>query len=149
DDLTWINRRLNTAPDSHRQRCQCQTQRQTMPVAIKMRSTGESMGKADSSRAARKVVHKAQVEPETNGRGPVMPTRPEVRLVRASTRVKRGAPAEIIALPEGYRPSESEPFMSERHKIYFRNKLVDWKEEIIRQNRETLHLLHEDSAQHA
>ncbi|HEX5998682.1 MAG TPA: RNA polymerase-binding protein DksA [Hyphomicrobiaceae bacterium] len=39
--------------------------------------------------------------------------------------------------------------MSERHKIYFRNKLIDWKEEIVRQNRETLHLLHEDSAQHA
>ena len=39
--------------------------------------------------------------------------------------------------------------MSERHKIYFRNKLVAWKEEIVRQNRETLHILHEDSAQHA
>ena len=39
--------------------------------------------------------------------------------------------------------------MNERHKVYFRNKLVAWKEEIIRQNRETLHILHEDSAQHA
>ena len=39
--------------------------------------------------------------------------------------------------------------MSERHRIYFRNKLVAWKEEIVRQNRETLHILHEDSAQHA
>jgi len=39
--------------------------------------------------------------------------------------------------------------MSERHKIYFRNKLIDMKEEIVRQNRETLHLLQEDSAQHA
>jgi DnaK suppressor protein len=54
-----------------------------------------------------------------------------------------------IILPDGYRPSESEPFMSERHKIYFRNKLVAWKEEIVRQNRETLHILHEDSFQHA
>ena len=69
--------------------------------------------------------------------------------MRTSPRLKRGAPAEIIALPEGYRPSESEPFMSERHKIYFRNKLIDMKEEIVRQNRETLHLLQEDSAQHA
>ena len=106
------------------------------------------MGKADSSRAARKVVHK-QAEPETNGRGSVLPTRPEVRLVRTSPRMKRGSPAEIVALPEGYRPSENEPFMNERHKIYFRNKLIAWKEEIVRQNRETLHLLHEDSAQHA
>jgi DnaK suppressor protein len=54
-----------------------------------------------------------------------------------------------IILPEDYRPSENEPFMNERHKVYFRNKLVAWKEEIVRQNRETLHVLHEDSAQHA
>jgi len=52
-------------------------------------------------------------------------------------------------LPEGYRPTEGEPFMNERHKLYFRNKLLAWKEEIVRQNRETLLLLHEDSAQHA
>ena len=37
--------------------------------------------------------------------------------------------------------------MNERHRIYFRNKLVAWKEEIVRQNRETLHILVEDSAQ--
>jgi DnaK suppressor protein len=69
--------------------------------------------------------------------------------VKTSPRIRRGSSAEIVALPEGYRPSESEPFMSERHKIYFRNKLIDMKEEIVRQNRETLHLLQEDSAQHA
>jgi hypothetical protein len=62
---------------------------------------------------------------------------------------KSRARQSSIILPDGYRPSESEPFMSERHKIYFRNKLVAWKEEIVRQNRETLHILHEDSAQHA
>jgi DnaK suppressor protein len=56
---------------------------------------------------------------------------------------------DIIVLPEGYRPSENEPFMNDRHKAYFRNKLVAWKEEIVRQNRETLQVLHEDSAQHA
>ncbi len=52
-------------------------------------------------------------------------------------------------LPEGYQPAENEPFMNERHRLYFRNKLVAWKEEIIRQNRETLQVLHEDNAQHA
>ena len=69
------------------------------------------------------------------------------KMVRPSARmrVRRSA----IILPEGYRPSENEPFMNERHKLYFRNKLVAWKEEIVRQNRETLHVLHEDSAQHA
>jgi DnaK suppressor protein len=70
------------------------------------------------------------------------------RLVKVARRAKRRE-LERIVLPEGYRPAESEPFMNERHKIYFRNKLVAWKEEIVRQNRETLQQLHEDSAQHA
>jgi DnaK suppressor protein len=61
----------------------------------------------------------------------------------------RRAQASAIVLPPGYRPLETEPFMNERHRMYFRNKLVAWKEEIVRQNRETLHVLHEDSAQHA
>lgn len=66
----------------------------------------------------------------------------------AAKPVKAGVTSSIV-LPEGYRPSENEPFMNERHKAYFRNKLVAWKEEIVRQNRETLQVLHEDSAQHA
>jgi DnaK suppressor protein len=85
---------------------------------------------------------------EPAGNGHELPTQ-RVRLVKSSNRTKRGLSVQIIALPEGYRPTEGEPFMSERHKIYFRNKLIAWKEEIVRQNRETLHLLHEDSAQHA
>jgi DnaK suppressor protein len=104
------------------------------------------MGKSDSSRTAKKTAHKMP-EPASNGRTHRMQT---VRLVKSSNRPKqRGSSAPIIVLPEGYRPTENEPFMNERHKIYFRNKLVAWKEEIVRQNRETLHLLHEDSAQHA
>ena len=66
---------------------------------------------------------------------------------------KRGGRGRVrhssIVLPDGYRPSEGEPFMNDRQRVYFRNKLVAWKEEIVRQNRETLQILHEDSAQHA
>jgi DnaK suppressor protein len=67
----------------------------------------------------------------------------------ARPKIKRKTGESSIVLPNGYRPSESEPFMNERHRVYFRNKLVAWKEEIVRQNRETLQVLHEDSAQHA
>jgi RNA polymerase-binding transcription factor len=104
------------------------------------------MGKSNSSRAVKKAVHKMSAEPASNGHE--LPTQ-RVRLVKSSIRTKRGSSAQIVALPEGYRPTENEPFMNERQKIFFRNKLIDWKEEIVRQNRETLHLLHEDSAQHA
>ena len=54
-----------------------------------------------------------------------------------------------IVLDPAYRPSDDEPFMNERQRIYFRNKLKTWKEDIIRQTRETLAGLHEDSTQHA
>ena len=54
-----------------------------------------------------------------------------------------------IVLPAGYRPSEDEPFMNEMHRAYFRKRLIEWKDEILRQTRETLAILHEDSTQHA
>lgn len=54
-----------------------------------------------------------------------------------------------IVLPAGYKPSDNEPFMNDMHKAYFRKRLLDWKDEILRQTRETLAILHEDSTQHA
>jgi DnaK suppressor protein len=61
----------------------------------------------------------------------------------------RKAPASSIVVPEGYRPSDDEPFMNERHRIYFRGKLLAWKEEIVRQTRETLEGMHSEATQHA
>jgi DnaK suppressor protein len=64
-----------------------------------------------------------------------------------------GAPAGQAAadapLDADYRPSDTEPFMSERMRGYFRQKLLRWKTEIVEQTRETLVGLHDDNAQHA
>ena len=100
------------------------------------------MGKFNGKTPARKVPRKSGLATTMNGNGT---SRAALSSKKKGNRARRGG----IVLPEGYRPSETEPFMNERHKVYFRNKLVAWKEEIIRQNRETLHVLHEDSAQHA
>jgi DnaK suppressor protein len=62
---------------------------------------------------------------------------------------KSRAEQSAIVLSEDYRPTDDEPFMNERQRLYFRNKLLAWKEEIVRQNRATLQGLFEDSAQHA
>ncbi|HEY1838323.1 MAG TPA: RNA polymerase-binding protein DksA [Rhizomicrobium sp.] len=43
-----------------------------------------------------------------------------------------------IELPTSYRPTESEAFMSERQREYFRRKLTNWKEEILRESRGTI-----------
>ncbi len=56
---------------------------------------------------------------------------------------------EAIELPANYRPTESEPFMNERQRLYFRRKLEAWKQEILREGRETLVTLHDDTSQHA
>jgi DnaK suppressor protein len=59
------------------------------------------------------------------------------------------AAATLTSLSPGYRPSESEPFMGALQRIYFRNKLQQWKQDIITQNRETLQVLHDDTLQHS
>ena len=52
-----------------------------------------------------------------------------------------------IDLPPDYKPSEDEPFMNERQRAYFRRKLTAWREDILRESKETLDALQE-SAQH-
>ena len=42
---------------------------------------------------------------------------------------------------KNYRPTTKEPFMNERQRDYFRAKLMAWKEEILRESRETLNQL--------
>ncbi len=49
-----------------------------------------------------------------------------------------------IELPQGYKPSDSEQFMNERQKEYFRRKLRAWKDEILRESKSTLSNLQED-----
>ena len=53
-----------------------------------------------------------------------------------------------MSLDEGYRPTSDEPFMNERQKEYFHKKLSDWKQEILRDSKETLQNLQEDSGNH-
>jgi DnaK suppressor protein len=50
-----------------------------------------------------------------------------------------------IVLPEGYRPSDDEDFMSIQQRAYFLQKLKDWKESIIGESRATMAQLQVDS----
>ena len=49
---------------------------------------------------------------------------------------------------EEHRPSETEPFMNERQREYFRKKLLAWKEDILKESRETLQHLQDDNQNH-
>lgn len=47
-----------------------------------------------------------------------------------------------------YRPTQDEPFMNPRQREYFRRKLETWREDILRESRETLDNLQEESQNH-
>jgi len=47
-----------------------------------------------------------------------------------------------------YRPTEKEPFMNERQREYFRKKLLAWREDIIREAKDTLQHLQDENQNH-
>ena len=56
--------------------------------------------------------------------------------------------AAVMADKPGYCPSEDEPFMNERQLEYFKQKLNAWKEDILRESRETLIHLQSETENH-
>jgi len=48
----------------------------------------------------------------------------------------------------GYHPTSDEPFMNERQVEYFKQKLLDWKEDILRESRETVTHLQAETENH-
>ena len=54
----------------------------------------------------------------------------------------------VGVITDGYKPSESEAFMNERQKEYFRSKLMAWREGILAEGRETLAALQSESENH-
>ncbi len=44
-----------------------------------------------------------------------------------------------------YQPSEDEPFMSAKQRAYFKNKLLDWREELLQETTQTLASLQENT----
>jgi DnaK suppressor protein len=53
-----------------------------------------------------------------------------------------------IPIDKDYRPSDKEPFMNERQREYFRKKLLDWKDDILKEAKETLQHLQDENQNH-
>ncbi len=49
-----------------------------------------------------------------------------------------------IDLPKNYRPSEKEEYMSPRQLAYFRQKLKDWRDQLVEESRQTMENLREE-----
>ncbi|MBM3526939.1 MAG: RNA polymerase-binding protein DksA [Alphaproteobacteria bacterium] len=49
---------------------------------------------------------------------------------------------------KNYRPSDKEPFMNERQRDYFRGRLMNWREDILKEAKETLQHLQDENQNH-
>lgn len=58
-------------------------------------------------------------------------------------RASSAATASVV-----YHPTDAEPFMNDRQREYFRQKLLNWREEILKEAKETLQHLHDESQNH-
>jgi DnaK suppressor protein len=54
----------------------------------------------------------------------------------------------MLAKTKTYKPSDKEPFMNERQREYFRARLLAWREDILREAKETLVHLQEENQNH-
>lgn len=56
--------------------------------------------------------------------------------------------SDVLASDPDYRPSEDESFMNQQQLGYFRRKLLAWKDEILRESRETVVHLQSETENH-
>jgi DnaK suppressor protein len=61
---------------------------------------------------------------------------------------KKNGHVLLLDRERNYRPSEREPFMNERQRDYFRQKLLEWREEILKEAKETLQHLQDENVNH-
>ena len=56
--------------------------------------------------------------------------------------------AMVAVKEKEYRPTVKEPFMNDRQREYFRQKLLNWREDILKEAKETLQHLQDENQNH-
>ena len=129
------------------------------PAAKKAKTAAKKKTKAKAAKP--KAAKKPAPKPKAPAKKPVAKPKKSAAKTKAKPAArapvaKKAKPIRVrprkrkrVVLPAGYHPTEEEPFMGDMQVQYFLEKLTNWKEEIIRQTKETLAGLTEDSIQHA
>src|SRR5207253_10763252 len=130
-------------------------QTEHVPWAWHLRSAKSLRSTGDSYRTAAKKL-RPEIAPRTRllsaAAGAVISSRREQGASRAFSHgvamssQKNGA--TVLDKSKNYRPSEKEPFMNERQREYFRQKLLTWKDEILKEAKETVAHLQAESENH-
>src|SRR5215470_2312639 len=74
--------------------------------------------------------------------------REKEKKARAADKIVPRQPEKNAHGLNGYRPTEKEPFMNDRQREYFRAKLLTWKDEILKEARDTLQHLQDENQNH-
>src|ERR1700687_4193881 len=59
-----------------------------------------------------------------------------------------GVGSTRVEKEKNYRPTEKEPFMNDHQREYFRTKLLAWREDILKEAKETLQHLQDENQNH-
>jgi DnaK suppressor protein len=102
-------------------------------VTPKPRTAAEKAIVRKATRRAVPVEIEPQIDPE------------ERKRLAEEERQRRAVMYKRAKVPKGYIPSEKEPFMNAKQLAYFKNKLLDWRDELLRESTQTLHHLQETS----
>jgi len=62
-------------------------------------------------------------------------SKPKTKSLSKSKEINKGP----IKISKNYEPKETEKYMCEKHKVFFKMKLQEWKKELIRANNEALY----------
>ena len=62
-------------------------------------------------------------------------SKPKTKVISKPKQINKGP----IKISKTYVPKDNEKYMCEKHKVYFRMKLQDWKKELIKANNEALY----------
>ena len=84
----------------------------------------------------KKKVTKTKTKTKTSQKTKVKAaSKPQTKIAVKSKEVNKGP----IKISKTYIPKDNEKYMCEKHKMFFRMKLQEWKKELIRANNEALY----------
>ena len=86
---------------------------------------------------AKKKVAKTKAKPISKPKAKAKPiSKPKIKVaVNKPKEINKGP----IKISKSYEPKDNEKYMCEKHKVFFRMKLQEWKKELVRANNEALY----------
>ena len=86
---------------------------------------------------AKKKVAKTKAKPISKPKAKAKPiSKPKIKVAVSKPKEINKGP---IKISKSYEPKDTEKYMCEKHKVFFRMKLQEWKKELVRANNEALY----------